>query len=185
MRKLSEKAEHTVDELAQRHGFSRAAVLNMFDALSRGNGRMAQFDHPEFGGSGQWMGGMTMVSDMFNDTLRARVSALAEDLAALAVSEPPSGAAPAASLFVPPGTGDVWWPSDLGTPASRGAQNGVRYAYFERPHRLAIEIDGRVTIYDTLDHVIGGFSQQQSRGGSLSFHSQHGLIDLATLPVVS
>lgn len=31
-----------------------------------GNGSMAQFSHPEFSGSGQWMrGGMIMVSDIF------------------------------------------------------------------------------------------------------------------------
>ncbi|MBS0444618.1 MAG: SHOCT domain-containing protein [Proteobacteria bacterium] len=37
----------------------------------------------------------------------------------------------------------------------------------------------------TLDHQIGGFSQQQSYGGSLSFTSQHGLIGVASLPVIS
>jgi len=40
-------------------------------------------------------------------------------------------------------------------------------------------------VYDTLDHQIGGFSQQQSVGGTLSFSSQYGLIDVASLPVVS
>ena len=50
---------------------------------------------------------------------------------------------------------------------------------------LAIEVNGRVTIYDTLDHQISGFSQQQSSGGSLTFSSQHGLVDVATLPVLS
>ena len=42
-----------------------------------------------------------------------------------------------------------------------------------------------VTVYDTLDHQIGGFSQQQSVGGTLSFNSQYGLMDVANLPVVS
>lgn len=42
-----------------------------------------------------------------------------------------------------------------------------------------------MTIYDTLDHQIAGFAQQQSFGGSLSFNSQCGLIDVATLPVIS
>jgi hypothetical protein len=41
-----------------------------------------------------------------------------------------------------------------------------------------------VTVYDTLDHRISGFSQQQSIGGSLTFSSQHGLVDVAGLPVV-
>jgi hypothetical protein len=46
-------------------------------------------------------------------------------------------------------------------------------------------LNGRVTVYDTLDHQISGFSQQQSFGSSLSFTSQYGLIDVANLPVVS
>jgi hypothetical protein len=49
---------------------------------------------------------------------------------------------------------------------------------------LAIDVGGTVTVYDTLDHQIGGFSQQQSVGGTLSFSSQYGLIDVASLPVV-
>ena len=91
------------------------------------------------------------------------------------------------SLFVPPapGTSGDWWPGDLRWPNSTGAQNGVRYAYFAQARRLAIEVNGRVTVYDTLDHQIGGFSQQQSVGGSISFNSQYGLIDVASLPVVS
>jgi hypothetical protein len=42
-----------------------------------------------------------------------------------------------------------------------------------------------LTLYDTLDHQLGGFSQHQSHAGSLSFHSQHGLVDVGSLPVVS
>ena len=56
---------------------------------------------------------------------------------------------------------------------------------FAQARRLAIEVNGQVTIYDTLDHNIGGFSQQQSYGGTLSFNSQYGLIDVASLPVIS
>jgi hypothetical protein len=76
-------------------------------------------------------------------------------------------------------------PADLGQPTSTGAQNDVRYAYFAPTRRLAIEVNGRVTVYDTLDHQIGGFSQQQSTGASLTFSSQHGLVDVASLPVLS
>jgi hypothetical protein len=91
------------------------------------------------------------------------------------------------SLFVPPapGTSGDWWPADLRWPNSTGAQNNVRYAYFAQARRLAIEVNGRVTVYDTLDHQIGGFSQQQSYGGSISFNSQYGLIDVASLPIIS
>src|SRR5205085_10099355 len=113
------------------------------------------FDHSEFGGSGQWMGsGMTMVSDMFNDSLKSRVAALCADLSKMV----DSNRAPeeAVSLFVPPaGTGSRhWWPTDLGEPSSAGSQNNVRYAYFAALRRLAIELHGKVTVYDTLDNQI-------------------------------
>jgi len=61
----------------------------------------------------------------------------------------------------------------------------VRYAYFATIRRLAIEVNGHVTLYDTLNHQIGGFSQQQSVGGSITFTSQYGLVDVKTLPIIS
>lgn len=175
-----------IDELAERHGFSRDAVMSMLEPVTRGHGTMAQFDHPEFGGHGQWMGGgMTMVSDMFNDSLRSRVAALCADLSKL-VGDNPAHAEPA-SLFVSPraSVSQLWWPAVLGVPSSTGSQNNVRYAYFASPRRLAIELHGEVTVYDTLDNQINRFSQQQSHAGSLTFHSQHGLVDVGTLPVIS
>ena len=186
MRTLSSAEQKAIDELAERHGFSRDAVTSMLDSVSRGRGTMAQFDHPEFGGSGQWMaGGMTMVSDMFNDALKARVAALCTDLSNMMANNPTP--AEPVSLFVPPAASVTrsWWPADLGTPASTGSQNNVRYAYFAESRRLAIELHGVVTVYDTLDHRISSFSQQQSHAGSLSFHSQHGLVDVGALPVIS
>jgi hypothetical protein len=75
--------------MARRHGFSREAVTSMLESVARGHGTMAQFDHPEFGGSGQWLdGGMMMVSDMFNDVLKGRVAALCSDLSKLVANNP-------------------------------------------------------------------------------------------------
>ena len=96
------------------------------------------------------------------------------------------GGHPGVSLFVRgagPSIG-AWWPAELGVPSSTGAQNDIRYACFPATRRLAIQIDGRVTVYDTLDHQISGFSQQQSGDASLTFTSQHGLVRVADLPVV-
>ncbi len=220
MRPLSFTGQQAINDLAQRHGFSPEAVSNMLEAVIAGRGGMAQFDHPEFGGSGQWMrGGMIMLSDMFNNYLKGRVDGLCNDLAILVANQPDliggggfqsqsqsggsgqqqqsgygggqqqngSGPIGPASLFVPPapGTSGDWWGADLRWPTSTGSQNDVRYAYFAQARRLAIDIGGRVTIYDTLDHQIGGFSQQQSVGGSLAFTSQYGLVEVARLPVVS
>ena len=60
----------------------------MLFSVIAGRGSMAQFSHPEFGGSGQWMaGGAMMISDMFNNALKARVDALCNELSALIRSE--------------------------------------------------------------------------------------------------
>ncbi len=221
MRPLTPAGLQAINDLAQRHGFSPEAVSSMLEAVIAGRGGMAQFDHPEFGGSGQWMrGGMIMLSDMFNNYLKGRVDGLCNDLAGLVANQPDliggggfqsqsqsgdssgqqqqsgygggqqqngSGPIGPASLFVPPapGTSGDWWGADLRWPTSTGSQNDVRYAYFAQARRLAIDIGGRVTIYDTLDHQIGGFSQQQSVGGSLAFTSQYGLVEIARLPVIS
>lgn len=70
MRQLSPGGLQAINEISQRHGFSADAVLSMLESVINGNGSMAQFSHPEFSGSGQWMrGGMIMVSDMFNNYL--------------------------------------------------------------------------------------------------------------------
>ena len=217
MQPLSASGQQLVGDIAQRHGFSVDAVTSMLESVINGNGSMAQFNHPEFSGSGQWMqGGMTMVSDMFNNYLKGRVDGLCSELSRLVANQPGLlqtgsfqsqsqgdsqqqwqgginqqqdgyGQMGSASLFVPPapGTSGNWWPGDLGAPSSTGAQNNVRYAYFPLARRLAIDLNGRVTVYDTLDHQIGGFSQQQSVGGSISFNSQYGLVDVGSLPVVS
>lgn len=89
------------------------------------------------------------------------------------------------SLFVPgPGSAN-WWPADLGSPSSTGAQNSLRYAVFPNARRLAIDNNGQVTVYDIGDHQIGGFSQQQSGDQSITFTSQFGTVRVADLPVVS
>ena len=89
MTQLSPKGLRTVEEIAHRTGFSQDAVTSMLVSIVRGRGGMAQFSHPEFGGSGQWMaGGAIMISDMFNNGLKARVDALCNELSALICSEP-------------------------------------------------------------------------------------------------
>jgi hypothetical protein len=81
--------------------------------------------------------------------------------------------------------GNDWWPSELGRPSSSGGQNDARYAYFPGAQRLAISQNGQVTLYNTLDHNIGGVQQQQGGySGSLSFSSQFGTFTVDSLPVV-
>ena len=186
MRTPSSTEQQAIDELAERHGFSRAAVTSMLESVARGHGAMAQFDHAEFGGPGQWMGsGMTMVSDMFNDSLKSRVAALCAELAQVVKNHPALAEPVSLSTSHFPSAARQWWPSSLGAPTSTGSQNNVRYAYFAEPRRLAIELHGEVTVYDTLDNRISRFSQEQSHAGSMSFYSQHGLVDVSALPVIS
>ena len=165
--------------LAQRHGFSEAAVRHMADAVARGHGSMAAFDHPEFGGPGQWMrGGLLMLGDAFNHELKARVDALCNTLSGQVRLAP--GMAWATS------TADRWWPGTLGQPTATGQQNDLYYAYFADARRLAVRRGETVTVHDTGDHRIQGVSQQQSGGHSaVQFESQHGPVDLGQLPQVS
>jgi hypothetical protein len=100
-------------------------------------------------------------------------------------SQGPGGPGGGVSLFVAGGGGfGGWWPDDLGAPASTGAQNDIRYAFFPAARRLAIQIGGRTTLYDSGDHRISGVSQQQRGDASLTFTSQHGVVRVADLPVV-
>ena len=179
----------------------------MLFAVLNGNGGMAQFCHPEFGGSGQWMqGGMLMLGDMFNYGLKNRVDSLCQDLSNILASQPgllqsgsfqsqsqsgsgqqnqATGAPLGTSGLFVPDPEEHWWPSDLGSPSSSGNQNNMRYAYFANSRRLAVKTDRQVWVYDTLDHQIGGFAQQQGAGGSITFSSQYGVVNLSSLPVVT
>src|ERR1700722_12581024 len=89
MTQLSPKGLRAVEEIANRTCFTEDAVTSMLFSVIAGRGSMAQFSHPEVGGSGQWMaGGAVMISDMFNNALKARVDALCNELSALIRSEP-------------------------------------------------------------------------------------------------
>jgi len=184
MQPLTSNGEAAVQNLAHRYGVSVDAAKTLLFAVNAGGGSMAQFYHPELGGGGQWMrGGMTMVGDMFNNGLQATVAGLCTELSSLLNSQqvfqplPPS---PYGTL----GGGSNWWPGDLGSPSSSGGQNDSRYAYFPQTQRLAIDRGGRVTVYNTLDHNIGGVQQQQGgASGSLSFTSQFGTFTVDSLPL--
>ena len=81
---VTPEAANAIADIAQRHGLSQEAVLGMLVALREGGGTMAQFNVPELGGNGQWMrGGMTMVGNMFDNALKARVDTLCGELAQL------------------------------------------------------------------------------------------------------
>lgn len=177
MQNLTTIGQQIANDIAQRYNLSIESTINMLVAVNNGGGGMAQFSIPELG-SGQWMqGGMTMVGDMFNHGLQATVNNLCNELSiALANNQifPMAEAGTSGS--------NQWWPAQLGVPFSSGAQNNTRYAIF--PQRLAVDVNGSVTVYDTLDHNIGGVSQQQGGDTTLSFSSQYGTLSVTSLPVV-
>ena len=165
MRQLSPAGQQAVNDIAQRQGFSPQAVESMLESVINGNGSMAQFSHPEFGGGGQWMsGGMTMIGDMFNGYLKGRVDNLCSELARLISNQPDLlrsgsfqsqsqngstqyngsngsyGSGEGNSLFAP--ALPDWWGPDLRFPNSTGGQNDMRYAYFAQARRLAIDVGG-------------------------------------------
>ncbi|MDM7952809.1 MAG: SHOCT domain-containing protein [Cyanobium sp. CZS 25K] len=210
MEQITEAGQKVASDLARQYGFSQDAVTHMMAAMLRGQGAMAQFDHPEFAGSGQWMrGGMLMLGDMFNHSLKARVDGLCQAIAAQLGSHQPqpvgtgsfqsqsSGGwatasslpamAPMASmgaggspLFVPDPR-DSWWPAELGAPAAMGTQNDMSYAFFPAAGRLAIRSNGQVSVYDTGHHQIAGLSQQQGSGGAVVFATPGGTVSLSSL----
>ncbi len=189
MKPLTSQGQQQIQAIASRYGISQDAVTSMLQAVVNGGGRMAQFNIYELGGGGQWMqGGMTMVGDMFNYGLKNTVNNLCQELSNLITSQNIFEATPATANGFIDGFAYAgnWWPSELGSPSSSGSQNNIKYAFFPAPtSRLAIEINGEVSVYNTLDHHISGVSQQQGRGFSVLFSSQYGYVDVLNLPLVS
>jgi hypothetical protein len=203
MPETTPEAARLAADLGRRYGVGENAVLALWRAVEAGGGAMAQFDHPELGGMGQWSrGGMTMIGAMSDHALKGRVQRLCDELAnhvgGRSGSEVPAasrqsqsqGARGSAGVAGPSrsaaDTGQPqsrWWPSELGEPASTGSQNDTRYAAFPAARRLAVQAGGRTTVYDTADHRISGFSQQQGGTSSATFTSQHGTVRLADLRV--
>jgi hypothetical protein len=177
-----------VERLAKRHSVSPAAVQVVLTALRSGGGRMAQFSHADFGGMSQWSPGMSMVGDMFNTQLKAKLDALCTDIAThLDSSEADDGARTAGhevSYRSTEGPSD-WWPTGLGRPGAVGAQNDLRYAVFPETRRLVIYDRGAISVYDTGHHRIFGVAQAQSAGRTITFTSQDGLVRVADLPKVT
>lgn len=183
--RFSAEDRKLIEQLAQQHQVSEGAVETLWLALERGQGTMAQFDHPELGGMGQWMAsGMIMIGDFTNHRLKAKVDQLCHELVEQRRASPGSRSAFAtfsnmnASWSAP----SSWWPPALGTPTASGGQNTLHYAYFAQLQRLAIRLDKQVRIYDTQGHQIQGVSQQQDQQQKLVFQSQKGTLALDRLP---
>lgn len=204
MQKPADLRTKILHDLAQRYGVSTDAVASMLQAILHGRGTSAQFNHPDFGGFGQWVqDGSTMIGDTFNYALKSKVEGLCQELARL-TADPQSETYQALSRRAedqPSAFSEAdeqtdttsisfrlpaaWWPTALGIGATAGSQNNIRYAYFPFANRLAVDVEGRVTVYNTLDYKIYGFSQQHENNWALTFTSQFGLVWVDNLPIVA
>jgi hypothetical protein len=185
---MSETNGDLVERMAKKHSVSPAAVEVVLATLRNGGGSMAQFSHSDFGGMSQWSPGMSMVGDMFNTQLKAKLDALCSDIAAhLDLSEIAGGTRAAGDgvRYRSTERSVDWWPDGLGRPGSVGAQNDLRYAVFPDTRRLVIDDQGAITVYDTGSHRNFGVAQAQSGDQTLSFTSQDGLVRVADLPKVA
>ena len=163
-----------IQELSEKHQLSQGAIEVLLVALQRGNGTLAQFNHPDLGGMGQWMPGMIMIGDMNNHALKARIEAVC-----IALSQHLAGQPRASIKFdaVPD-----WWVAKFGKPAMSASQNGLRYAYFPEKNRLVIQVDNHLTEYDTTGFVITSVSAQN---GILRILTKQGDRSPADFPVVA
>lgn len=154
------------EALARRYGFSRGAVETLARALIQGRGKAAQFNHPELGGMGQWMPGMVMIGDAFNQTLKDKVARLCTELVGLVGDDIAAASAQ-----------ERWWPAAWGQPSMSGQQNTMRYAYFEKLHRLAVMRHNTLHVYRTEGYRITGVAQAQMNSSALLvFQTDSGVV---------
>lgn len=186
MKSLTTEGQQAIERLADKYDIKVESVDALAQAVIRGNGTMAQFNIPELGGSGQWMkGGMTMIGNMFNNTLKGKVDSLCSEISNLVSTKVIYEDVAATENGAQQNVSASSWPSVFGSPTSSGSQNNFRYAYFAPAKRLVIDEDGKRKIYDTKHHHISGVSQQQGGGRSYKFTSQDGPVDIDNLSLVS
>jgi hypothetical protein len=174
--------EGFISRVSIRHSVSPDAVRVILRALRSGGGTMAQFSHPDFGGMSQWLPGMTMVGDMFNNSLKSKLDAVCTELAAYVAHTPSTDQDRGREVsYHSSRRRSDWWPMNLGTPSAVGAQNDLQYAVFPGTRRLAIKDGERIEIYDTGKHRIFGVAQAQSVDQTLTFTSQDGLVRVKDL----
>ena len=179
---VTPEAANAIADIAQRHGLSQEAVLAMLVALREGGGTMAQFNVPELGGNGQWMrGGMTMVGNMFDNALKARVDALCNELSQLltttAVFPAPARARRPRVCSARTTGGRAIWGPQLGRRAERRALRILS------GHSTARDPDqrGDKGFRHRRAHI-GGVQQQQGTGySSVGFTSQFGTFGVSSL----
>lgn len=175
MAEWTTEIQHKISTLAAKYSISEEAVSQVLQGLQRGGGTMVQFSHPDLGGSGQWMqGGMVMIADMFNASLKDTVNSLCSELSALLFSEP------VLTKEEYKKTSANWWGEEFGSPSSTGSQNEMAYAIFPDKKRLLLKDNNLIHIYHTKQYKITGVSQQQQNATrDLKFSATEGEVSLS------
>jgi hypothetical protein len=157
--------------IADQTGFSLGAITLLWTGLLATQGRQVQFNHPELGGLGQWQPGQTMIGDMFNGPLRARVEQACVALAQQVRLRPP---APLVDNFM----------ALYGEARFSGTQNGLRYAYFPQYQRLVVQQGEHLCKFNTAGYELFGVGQAGQNAGSptLRFSTNRGNLNYDELP---
>lgn len=163
-----------IKEIASKYQVSEGTVRALLEGLKASGGRQVQFNISELGGMGQWQSGMVMIGDMFNHSLKAKVSELCTELSALSVSMPEEE---------PTSTKTEKTESSRKSPATfKGSQNGSHYSYYAKDNLLEVEEGGKTVKYDTSGYALAGAQQSQSNDTkSLSFSYPGGTVRLKDL----
>lgn len=167
---MEKSREEVIREIAAEHGVTVGTVASLLHGLQATGGNQVQFNIGELGGMGQWQPGMTMVGDMFNHSLKAKVEGLCSAIAALSHNLPREVADESHAV---PGSSSATF---------KGSQNDTHYTYFADENRLVIYDDGKNTSYDTTGYPLTGVQQAQDNSGKrLSFTYPGGAVQAKDL----
>ena len=128
MKALSEKGKSKTHDLAIKYGLSLETINYLLQAIMYGKGTQAQFNLPELGGEGQWTkGGMTVVEDAYNNSLKNMIDSVCSELAHMLIVDEnfEESVLEEKKEFFGSGT---WWPSEYVSPTSSGSQDNIRDA---------------------------------------------------------
>lgn len=173
-----------IKALAAQYSVSEETVQILLVGLKQSGGYQVQFNIPELGGMGQWQGGMVMVGDMFNYSLKAKVAELCSALVPIVqelIQEEQterSAADQTASLKQKSA-------KTRSSPSFSGSQNGAKYTYYAAEDLLEIEENGKVETYNTKGYALSGVQQAQDNAGrTLSFSYPGGAVKVKDLKKV-
>ena len=173
----SDTAMSKIHDIAAKYQITEATVRTLLEGLQTTSGFQVQFNIAELGGMGQWQSGMVMIGDMFNEGLKAKVSALCAELASFlrephptepeeTATEPTTSAAPIKTLRA----------------TFSGSQNGTKYAYYAPQNVLQIEEEDKIARYSTEGLTLWGVQQaQDGTGKKLKFTHAGGTITVDDL----